>query len=251
MKYLIGSGYYNGENSGSDWFFKNIWFPRADKLFHSPLPPERAVIMANGDSQIPYYAAVGKFDRISLNGNLGHIHHLLNPECPKKNNYLCGWSAIFIALAMIAYNDECDFVFLEQDALAFGNWIEQAYADMGDGDFVFGRKMKSEPWQPCSQSLFIIRHRFIPKMIAQYLSLGTDADKDNLPEHKFCKIEEMNPAGVVRRLSFGCERERPMPIGSNAWFVQKLTPEELLYLKALNLVSFDALPDRIGKFSND
>ena len=89
---------------------------------------------------------------------------------------LGGWSASVLALAMVAYNDEADFLYTEADCLAFGPWVAQMYTDLGDGDIVFGGPMKSEPWMPRAQSLFLVRHKAIPLFVAKYLTMGNDCE---------------------------------------------------------------------------
>lgn len=167
-----------------------------------------------------------------LSGNLGHVGDLLNGSKPYD---FCGWSSGVLALAMIAYSNESDFLYKEQDCLAFGPWVEQMYADMGDGDMVFGRKMQGPPYMPCAQSLFLVRHSFIPHFVGQYLYMGSDKIETNLPEHKFQKLEDNNP-GRIRRLSFGYDRERPINFDDKVWYAQKFTHQELEELKKRKLV---------------
>src|SRR5690606_28699715 len=142
-------------------------------------------------------------NRINLAGNLGHVGDLIHGAKPHK---ICGWGASVCALAMIAYCAELDFIYKEQDCLAFGPCVSQMYQAMGDANMVFGRRMTTKPNMPCAQSLFLIRHKFIPNFVADYLSLGDESDKANTPEAKFVKIESLHP-GKVRRLSFGYDRE--------------------------------------------
>lgn len=149
--------------------------------------------------------------------NLGHVGDLINGS---KEGPICGWSASVIALAMIAYNFNADLFYKENDALGFGSWLLQAYTDLGDGDMVFGGKMETFPYMQSAQSLFIIRHKFILNFIRQYLSLPPD--KDMLPEEKFSKLE-----GDIKFLSFGCDRERPIPWDDPVYYVQQWTPVEL------------------------
>lgn len=167
-----------------------------------------------------------------LSGNLGHVGDLLHG---KKHHQFCGWSASVLALAMIAYAGELDFVYLEEDALAFGPWVTQMYSELGDGQFAFGKKMQSPPWMACSQSLFIVRHAFIPTFVKCYLMLGTDGNAENLPETKFQAIEERFP-NECRRLSFTVDRERPLPYDAPVWSAQKFTPDELEELKNRKLI---------------
>lgn len=229
MKYSLCSGYYR------DPAFAALW-QRNVKRYASP-KPENVFVLSVGDIAWPNFIFANGSQLIAKN-NLGHVGELLNG----KDREFCGWSAAIMTLAMASYANETDMIFLESDCLAFGPWVEQCYKDMGDGDFVFGHKQESEPWMECSQSLFLVRHRFIPVFVSEYLALGderhTDAEgkHDNLPERKFVKIETKFGTEMVKRLSFGVDRCRPIPYDSPVFYCQRLTPEELTLLKERGLL---------------
>jgi hypothetical protein len=125
---------------------------------------------------------------------------------------------------MIAYNCGKDFIYKEADCLWFGPVPERMYQDLGDKGMVFGAKMKTAPWMACAQSTFLIKHWFILDFLRGYLFLPSD--KDMLPEDKFVKLEE-NAPDKYTRLSFGVDREKPMPWESEVWYAQQWTQEEL------------------------
>jgi len=223
MNYLLGSGYYHPNPDGD--FFVRIWNETIIR-YADPLPAQR-MILAVGNSRPLAWGGLSS-PVITTDGNLGHVGALLSGDKPHA---FCGWSAAFCSLALIAYNAELDFIFLEQDCLACGPWVKRIYADMGDGDMVFGRKMESAPYMPCAQSLVLVRHSFIPEMVSSYLGMGTDNDVNNLPEMKFQHLEEKF-GNRIRRLSFGCDRERPIPYDDDVFYAQKLTTEEIETLQA-------------------
>jgi len=225
MNYLLGTGYYP---HGGSVEARIRWSANVAK-YTNPRP-QRIFTLAVGIGENGYLNDGD--DWLYFKNNLGHVGDLLNNSKPHK---YCGWSASVLALAMIAYAGELDFVYLEGDALAFGPWVQQMYAELGDGQFAFGKKMQSPPWMACSQSLFVVRHAFIPTFVSTYLGLGTDNDPENLPETKFARIEERFPA-ECRRLSFTVDRERPLPYDAPVWSAQKFTPDELAELKRRNLI---------------
>lgn len=229
MKYLLGSGYYHP--TGLDPFSLH-WGNNVSRF--NPLP-EKTVIISVGESGIPYLGTDASMRLhpwvLPLRGNLGHVGDLISGAKPHS---LCGWSSGFMTLAMLAYNAELDFLYFEQDALGFGPIVEQAYADLDDGGIVFGYKHTSAPWMQCSQSLVLVKHKFIPRLVKLYLDFGDDR-LANLPERKFEMIEERCPT-EVRRLSFGVDRERPLPYDSRVWYGQKFTPEEMAELSRRNML---------------
>lgn len=227
MNYTLGSGFYRDEE------FAKIWIENL--MRHVSPPPNRIVIISVGGAKFP--ANGNWLWEVRLPGNLGHVGELLKG----KDREFCGWSASILALAMIAYCNETDFLFLESDVLAFGPWVERAYQDMGDADMAFGGKMESEPFMACSQGLFLVRHRFIPTFVSGFIRMGSDSrlnsdgKTDNLPEDKFHRLREMFPH-KIKSLSFGVDRMRPLPIDSPVWYAQHFTPEELDLLREKGLL---------------
>lgn len=226
MNYLLGTGYYPHPHAIEERF---RW--EQNVAFTAKPEPSRIVTISVGQNEPPLIGE-DPVNWVALPNNLGHVGDLLNGSKPHE---FCGWSAAVLALAMIAYAGELDFVYLEEDALAFGPWVERMYAELGDGQFAFGRKMESPPYMACSQSLFIVKHAFIPRFVSTYLSLGRDGDPENLPETKFHRIEERFPA-ECRRLSFTVDRERPLPYDAEVWSAQKFSPDELEELRKRGMI---------------
>lgn len=229
MKYTLGTGYYK------DPEFAKVWWER---ILRSAKPsPEKVVVICVDNQEPPIGGHPRWISQVKLSGNLGHVGELLSG----KDRDFCGWSGAVLALAMIAYCNETDFIFVESDVLVFGAWVEQLYKDMGDGGMVFGGKMESEPFMYCCQGLFLIRHRFIPTFVSEFIKMGSDSRRnpdgktDNLPEDKFHRLREVYP-DEVKTLSFGVDRCRPIPYDSPVFYVQHLTPEELNLLQEKGLL---------------
>ena len=229
MKYSLCTGFYRDPAFAAQW--------QATVERYAKPSPENIFILSVGNGIFPIYIWPHASQLVCRN-NLGHVGALLNG----KDRDFCGWSAAIMALAMASYANETDMIFLESDCLAFGPWVEQMYKDMGDGDFVFGHKQESEPWMECSQSLFLVRHKFIPTFVSEYLSLGderrtdNDGHHDNLPERKFVKLENKFGDKKIKRLTFGVDRCRPLPLESPVWYAQRFTNEELKMLKEKDLL---------------
>jgi hypothetical protein len=230
MTYLLGTGYCHRPNAADAERMWALW--RANTAKASPAP-HRVVVTAVGGAVPP--RVDDTTDVIRLTGNLGHIHQLIGKESPHKPHMLSGWSASVLALAMIAYSDEADFLYKEADCLAFGPWVEQMYTDLGDGDIVFGGPMQSEPWMACAQSLFLVKHEAIPAFVAKYLAPGRDCEA-MLTEDRFPLLAQGPQALAVRHLSFGVDRERPIPFDAPLFYAQQLTRDEINALKGRGLV---------------
>lgn len=219
LKYLIGTGYYNPNGDKRRDFF-NVWYSNTIKY----TKPERIIVLANGGSKI--VGAPGQW--IELDGNLGHTHDLTNHIKPHK---WCGWSWAFVTLAALAYFDECDFVFKEQDALCFGPWVDRMYSEIGNKGMIFGH---NKVWA-CSQSVVLCKHDFIPEFMRLYMDTGSEQDKANECELKFARLEQQHPHWFGR-YSFGVDRNRPIPFGDPVWYGQQFTDEELEDLKRRKLI---------------
>lgn len=222
MKYLLGTGAYRISKDWARTWLENGHFEKS--MAHSRVAISAGFMDRGDDLGVKALYEDYGYSFITLSGNPGHVGDLLSGAKPHD---FCGWSSAILALAMIAYCDESDLAYVEQDALVFGPWLERMYADMGDGDMVFGAKMTKPPYMACSQSLFLIRHRFIPEFVQRYIAMGKDGDPANLPETKFARLEEQLGSERIKRLSFGVDRERPIPFDDEVFFAQKWTQEEI------------------------
>lgn len=220
MRYLIGSSYFEGGKNGVEfrYRFSPIW---SDQIKKASPAPSRIVVICDGNSQRPFSPGI---QTVNLEGNLGHVGQHINGT---KKYEFTGWSASMLMTALMAYADESDFIYVEEDCLAFGPWVERLYDDMGEAVMAFGKKHTSPPWMSCSQSLFIVRHSFIPTFVSTYLRLGRDGDTRSLGELKFCTMEEQFGPTLIRRMSFGVDRERPILWDEPIFYFQQPTVEEL------------------------
>lgn len=226
MRYLLGSGYVEK----TDWQreFMPVWLANIQKA--SPAP-SRIVVISNMGSSLP--VSSGILDEIMLDGNLGHFMDLLNGN---KTHQMSGWMGSIVALALIAYCDESDFVYFEQDCLAFGPWLTKLYESLGDRGVIFGRKHQSAPWMSCSQSLFIVRHSYIPKFVRLILEQPPQNTSENLGEHIFVRLMEQFPA-EWNQFDWGPgDRERPLDLGREVFYGQQWSREEVEDLRNRGLL---------------
>lgn len=234
-RFLLGSGYYH-QHPLSDVFIET-WVSNFNQ--HTELYPERAFFISVGDSwqHIQSRAAARLkcyYEVLDLVGNLGHVHQLIDKQAPAKPHVYCGWSASVMALALIAYNNESDFIYREQDCLCFGDYVGEMYRQLGTGNMIFGSYLQDgRHCMPCAQSLFLIRHAFIPKFISLYLGQPDDRSVQSLPEQKFRNMERHEG---VKRFTMGVDRGRPLPYDAPVWYAQKFTEAELQELKRRGLL---------------
>lgn len=239
MKYVLISGYFE-KHAGMAWFH-SLWM---DTLLRYATPaPKRIFIIASGENCI--IQPTGREARgewIRLPGDLGHCDDLLSG---RKPFFMPGCPATWMAGAWLAYMNECDAIFYEQDVLAFGPWVERIYHDLGDKDVIFGRNQM----QGAATSLFLVRHRYIPQFVMDYLSEGPETVISRIPETKFNRMEARKPEHYCR-YSFGFDKDRPFDISKDVWFGQKFKPFELLWLESHGLVSCAGMPQDVQAFSN-
>jgi hypothetical protein len=165
-------------------------------------------------------------DLLILKGNLGHIGDLLEGRKPHK---FCGWSMGVMTLALLAYQNETDFIYKEQDCLAFGPWVERLYSECGDKKVCFGKN----GLMTCAQSLFLVKHDFIPEFVRSYLGTGPDAA--TMPETKFSNMAKVNQPNWTQ-FGFGVDRDRPIPWDDEVFYAQHLTRNELGELSKRGLI---------------
>jgi len=226
--YIIGSGYHWEFSRGADTFFQT-WIENIAKL--NPAPA-KVVIKADSGARPP---VAGCWIPASLpvevnyyTGDLGNCHVLLHGI---KKHKFSGWTGAVCALAMDAYNDEKDFVFFEQDVLAFGPVIEQMYSEIKDAGIIFGKC----DWMPCEQSLFLVRHWYIPEFVRLFLGQGPQNCEANLGEHIFLRLAQQNPATwFMFDMQYG--RNRPIDFDRPVFYAQKWTHSELDELRKRGMI---------------
>lgn len=237
MSVLIGTGFIHGNRRDE---FASLWVSCV-RRYTTLSVGSKLVVLAVHDSWVPSdffeFRTIG-VEGVSLTGNLGHVSNILDGSKPYP---FCGWSMTLLTLALLAYQNESDLIFIEQDCLVFGDYVTRMYEDMGTGDMVFGGKMKSHPFMPCAQGLVLIRHSFIPTFVAEYIQLGDErrtnkeGKDDNLPEDKFAWFLEKDP-GRIKTLSFGVDRERPIPYEDPVFYAQQLSDFEIQTLQQKGLL---------------
>ncbi len=226
-RFLIGSSFFFGASAFKREVFE-LW---CENVEHVAKRASRTVLIYEGGTIPPFFPAWA--DAVQLSGDIGHVHDHI--EGRKKHEFT-GWSASMLALALLAYVDESDFVYVESDCFPFGPWIDRMYADLApNGKIVFGPKMTAAPWMSCAQSLFLVKHDFLPTLVSYYLSLGKDGRVGNLGEDKFVKLEQRF-GYAVRKLSFGVDRMRPIPWDEPVMYFQQPTAAELAEAKRRDLI---------------
>jgi len=234
MTYLLGSGFH-GSNEANRFYCQ--WVCNLTENIR--MVPIRFIILST-TSAPPEFVKHGFLNSkwpslpevIETGVNPGHIGSLLNGS---SKWHLCGWSCAVLTLAMLAYSSGLDFAFIEQDVLIKGDVITQMYTDLGDKKMIFGGKMETAPHQPCSQSVFLIKHDFLLSFIHAYIGQGTDNSWSCMPEHKFHRISELFP-GQIAHHSYHNDRQRPIQWEQPVFHYQKITPEELLEFEKLGLL---------------
>jgi hypothetical protein len=226
MRFLLGTSFFDGGKPERQETAR-LW---VENIARMDVKPTKIVAIGEGGARVPSFWG----DVVRLTGDLGHIHQHLDGG-PKSHHAFTGWSASVMALALLAYIDEADFVYRESDCLAFGPWVAQLYRDCGDHGWVFGQKMKSAPWMACAQSLFMVKHSMIPNFVRGFLINGPENDRARIGETRFIRMEDT--LGRAGRLSFGVDRERPIPWDAPAFYFQQPTRAELEEAARRNLIT--------------
>lgn len=222
-RFLVGTGFVPNAKTPvpADVFF-HYWIENTLKV-----EPYKIFVVCAGGSTPPMsrYANFGEGVIIhQCDGDLGHIR---DKHEGRISYPFTGWAGAMMLAALAAYNECLDFIYKEQDCLAFGEWAEQLYADMGDGDAALGRGLKPPHHQlQSSQSLFIVRHRAIPDFVARYIRMGDDqAMGPCTGENKFKRMIQMWSNYRVQS-GWNVDRDRPLPTSAKVWAAQQITPQE-------------------------
>lgn len=259
MRYVIGSGWWSADehsdgravrhgsarNRSSE--FHAIWY-RAICEFTKP---EKIIIV---DSASPNSPPVDQDDSrlelISLNVNAGHSTN--------HTGKYCGYTrAILVALEYALQCDADYFVYVEQDALIYGNGIIEYCIKNMSMPAMFGHP--NGTMQRLQQSLFIIDLAFARAFMSRLHAINA-TDNDIPPEAKFhlacsrghlyvglalVKLSMRNEFwwrrswGALDRmkrydwLPFGSGRDRPVDFVSNFFYFQHGSEEEIGHFLSL------------------
>ena len=220
-RYIVGTGWFHGKQTPESERYKQAmrWLDNVRRH----CSPERIVVVAQGGTRFePGFCEV-----VHLSGDLGSHVHLCHTR--QKNNEFSGWFGAVFALAMLAYNNESDLVFQEQDCLVFGDCVGRMYREIGEGGIIFGRAHRGPPHQPCSQALFLLKYNFIREFVCKVFGSAPMRSLADLGESKFIQQMERNPS-MWKQFDFGYDRERPFDIKDKEFYVQQVTPQEIEFL---------------------
>lgn len=232
MKILIGTGLHyppGGETAARDFF--DIWlankrrFVPADRLSRIVVLADSGCYMTCHDTDVL---------QLALAGDVGHFFDTLRGI---KKHHFNGWMASVLALAMIAYNDESDFVYAEADCLAFGPWLELMCEQIDQASVIFGSYLRPDGTHimACAQSLFMVKHAYLPTFCRLILEGPPQNTDSQLGENVFARLEREH-SWDWKRFTFGVDRGRPLPLDADVWYAQKLTAEELESIRTKGLL---------------
>lgn len=224
---LIGSGYFSNPCSAIP---SQELFEAWSNSIRKHAKPKRVVVVTAG-GRFPDPSTPSDADVIVCQGDLGNLSHKV---AGKVNHDFAGWFPPMAITAMIAYNECLDFIFQEQDCFAFGPYVEQMYADMGGAQAVIGGRVHGVG-EPASQSLFLVRHAYIWQFLRDYLNEGPDDNEENRGEKKFGRMRDKSP-NQIKTLSFGSDRDRPIPWNDRVISFQQPSREEFEEAKRRGLI---------------
>lgn len=237
MAYILGTGFfYRDKEWGlrhADEEFTRWW---RNKMKYANPKPKRIFVIAHGGWHVSQKTMREcPADWIVLDGDLGHSMML---QAGTKPYQYCGWNMVYRTLSDIAYQEECDLIFAEQDCLAFGPWVERMYQDVGTDQMCFGKQLSGGPIPEYAYNgLVLCKHWFLPHFIWRYHGDGDDrgASPYGDGEHRWQRIMNAEPHWF-RHLSFGYDRQRPFNVKDEVFYIQQVSGEELTQLSEAGLL---------------
>lgn len=220
-RYSIGTGWFSKPFRNWEWLYP-YWM---ENTYRYAAPVNLFTIasgVGNGDSYLPWQPPR---NYVELSGNLGHVNEF---DKGIRKGAFCGWSATMLSLAMLAYANDSDFIYKEQDCLAFGPWVNGIYDACKDHLMAFGT---CDHYGPAT-SLFLVKKDLIPAFVSGYMATSTFSSPH--PEEKFRFLKNNYPESFTQ-FTFGYDRDRPKPLEEMAkddvWYIQQVTKQELAWLK--------------------
>jgi hypothetical protein len=223
-RYLLGAGYHEGREGRQEREFYPVWLANTVRHFS----PTRIVVITDSGAVLPPAEHSELVTQVPLTGDLGYHLDLLEG---RKAHHFPGGPAIVLALAMLAYCDEADFVYKEQDLLCFGDCLGEMYRQIGEGGLIVGRNQAFG----LANSLMLVKHEYIPVFVREYLSTLPENDESQLCELKFARLLETFPR-KWKQYDFGYDRDRPFNVADKAWYAQQISPEEMTLIRDAGLL---------------
>jgi hypothetical protein len=222
-RYVIGSGWWcanpqgteeaeKGHKKWGDRFIRSVAFHEVWKRYiFQYTNPVKIVIV---DSASPFKPEIdARLEWISLDRNYQPLATAFN-----------GWIRGFLTGAWYAWNCSCDFIYVEQDCLALGAWVDAIYKKtdgkhpMYGGYQWGGHKLRSWVIQ---QSLVFLPVQCIPR----WLYLVTQDSTKMACEKRFISFRKTMP---YQTLPFGYGRIRPLRVSDSVFYAQHMNRKELL-----------------------
>lgn len=219
---MIGSGYHEKPDNLASEFF-HIWIRNIMKY-----DADNIIVICDSGCRIPDGYSV-EVREIPLDGNLGYCGDLLHD--PKRGHFP-GGPAVLMALAALAYIDEADLFYHEQDCLSFGDCLGHMYKEIFNGGIVFGRNRQKVRVENC---MFLLKHEFIPEFLATYAASEPETKPQSISENKFERWMNAEPT-KWRYHTIPGGRDRPLPFKAATWYGQKFTEEEMATLREMKLI---------------
>jgi hypothetical protein len=257
---LVTSGWYasneprsyrtKGDDAIRGVEFRPLWWQSVDRY----LRPQHVFIVDSASPVKPDDGActTTRFERVELLMNPGHSQN-------GKTHYSGYMAGVILGLEFALLNDVEMFLYLEQDALAFGSRIiEKTKNALRRRDLVFG----AGSFVDVQQSFFAANKRGIRRFLSALHAIKY-SDKQVAPEHKFMfaasrglpgplvrlavhtSVDRLRRAGLLmfaagcalgrdyELLPFGYGRERPINFTDDDFYFQHGSAEELAQYRKL------------------
>lgn len=246
MKYIITSGFCSKGDCPYPWSeelhhhnieksneFHELW---EEILFKYTNPKD--VLVINSPEPSNKHKKVVKINTewIDMLKNFGH-------QSGHIEGQYCGWTRAWLLGMFYAFINDCDHIYVEQDVLCFGNWIEAIY-DTGKL-LSFGHKKYGGKMYDQENSVTFIKKEAIPRFLNRFLSIeGTD--KEIHAERKITQVRNdfKDKAGYH---PFGYGFRFPPERLELPFYVHRLSYDRLEYLAEAGLIDKKYIKLRKGK----
>jgi hypothetical protein len=149
----------------------------------------------------------------------------LDANYQNTDSLLSGWGRSFIISAMYAYSCMADLIYVEQDCLAIGDWVDQCYRQsmefpkrfLAGKPYEDSRRVKHHALQ---MSLVFVPRYLLPELVKAFLEGPLDKGRDE---------SQLGLCGVPLAFhTFGSGRTRPYDLKAPAVEIQHWTDLEVL-----------------------